>query len=81
MATKPKTKQLPKPRFKPFALRFEFHDADEAEIFLRGCILASQNNNSPLWREVIDGINDSMQQFRHDQLDYDMALRAGAGMP
>jgi hypothetical protein len=70
-----------KPKLKPFALRFEFYDADEAELFLRGCILASQNNNSPLWREVIDGINGAMQDFRHQQLDYDMGLRSAAGMP
>lgn len=68
-------------KFKPFALRFEFHDPEEAEIFLRGCILAAQNNNSPLWREVIDGINGAMEKYRAERLKADMASRAGAGMP
>jgi hypothetical protein len=68
-------------KFKPFALRFEFHHPEDAEIFLRGCILASQNNNSHLWREVIDGLNDAMQTYRKDRMDYDLDLRAAAGMP
>lgn len=67
--------------FKGFALRFEFRDAEEAEIFLRGCILASQNNNSPLWREVIDGINSKLEPYRMEQLKVAMDQRAAAGMP
>jgi hypothetical protein len=78
MATKEKT---PQAKFKPFALRFEFHDPEEVDIFLRGCILASQNNNSHLWTEVIDGINDSMEQYRADKLHAELAVRAAAGMP
>jgi hypothetical protein len=78
MAAKAK---LEKPRFKPFALRFEFHDPDEVDIFLRGCILARQNNNSHLFPEVIDGINNAMENFREQQLRYDMAVRTAAGMP
>ena len=69
------------PRFKPFALRFEFHDSEEAEIFLRGCILAMQNNNSHLWSEVIDGINSGLQDYRAARLRADMDARAAAGMP
>lgn len=68
-------------KFKGFALRFEFRDPEEAEQFLRGCILASQNNNSPLWREVIDGINGAMQDHRAAVLARDMNARAVAGMP
>jgi len=70
-----------KPKFKPFALRFEIHDPDDAEIFLRGCILASQNNNSELWSQVIGGINDAMQDYRKQVLAYEMSNRAAAGMP
>jgi hypothetical protein len=68
-------------KFKPFALRFEFHDSEEAEIFLRGCILAMQNNNSHLWSEVIDGINSAMMDYRAARLRADMDARAAAGMP
>ena len=68
-------------RFKPFALRFEFHDAEEAEVFLRGCILAMQNNNSHLWSEVIDGINGAMMEYRTARLRADLEARAAAGMP
>jgi hypothetical protein len=74
-------KAAEKPKFKPFALRFEFYDPEEAEQFLRGCILAGQNNNSHLWKEVIEGINNGMVDYREQQLRHDMALRAGAGMP
>jgi hypothetical protein len=74
-----KTKEAVK--FKPFALRFEFHDAEEAEIFLRGCILAMQNNNSHLWSEVIDGINSGMMNYRAAKLRGEMEARAAAGMP
>jgi len=70
-----------KPRFRPFALRFEFHDAEEAEQFLRGCILAGQNNNSHLWMEVIDGINNAMVDYRAATLAHSMAARTAAGMP
>jgi hypothetical protein len=68
-------------KFKPFALKFEFRDADETDEFLRGIILASQNNNSPLFREVIDGINGALEQYRADRLKAEMAARAAAGMP
>lgn len=68
-------------KFKPFAMRFEFHDAEEAEIFLRGCILAMQNNNSHLWSEVIDGINSGLMDYRAARLRSDMEARAAAGMP
>lgn len=67
--------------FKPFALRFEFRDPDEVDEFLRGAILASQNNNSPLWRDVIDGINNSMVEYRAKKLAGEMEARAAAGMP
>jgi hypothetical protein len=70
-----------KVKFKPFALRFEFHDPEEAEVFLRGCILAMQNNNSHLWSEVIDGINSAMGDYRAARLHADLAARAAAGMP
>lgn len=68
-------------KFKPFALRFEFHDAEEAEVFLRGCILAMQNNNSHLWSEVIDGINSGLMDYRGARLRAEMEARAAAGMP
>jgi hypothetical protein len=68
-------------KFKPFALRFEIYDAEEAEIFLRGCILAMQNNNSHLWSEVIDGLNSGLQDYRAARLRADMDARAAAGMP
>jgi len=67
--------------FKPFALRFEFHDPEEVDIFLRGCILAAQNNNSHLWREVVDGINAGMQDYRAEKLRKELSARAAAGMP
>ena len=74
-------KKVKTPKFKAFAIRFEFHDPEEAEVFLRGCILAMQNNNSHLWSEVIDGINSGMQDYRAQRLQSEMSARAAAGMP
>ena len=68
-------------KFKPFVLRLEFRDVDETDEFLRGTILASQNNNSPLFRQIIDGINAALEQYRADKLKAEMAARAAAGMP
>lgn len=68
-------------KFKPFLLKFEMRDPDEVDEFLRGIILASQNNPSPLFREIIDGINDAMTQYRADKLKAEMDARAAAGMP
>jgi len=49
---------------KPFALRIEIRDPEEAQSFLEGCILASQNNNSSYFRELIDGLNQGMKTYR-----------------
>lgn len=68
-------------KFKGFALKLEMRDPDEAEEFLRGVILASQNNNSPLWRDIIDGVNSGLEQYRADRLKGEMDARAAAGMP
>jgi hypothetical protein len=43
--------------------------------------MAQQNNSSPLWREVIDGLNSGMEKYRADKLHDELAARAAAGMP
>lgn len=73
--------EIKQPKFKPFALRFEFHDPEEVDTFLRGVILANQNNNSHLWGEMIDGINNAMVKYREEKLHAELAVRAAAGMP
>ena len=57
---------------KPFALRLELRDPEDAQQFLEGCILASQNNNSPMFRELIDGLNQGMKAYRLERAqEYD----------
>jgi hypothetical protein len=68
-------------KFKGFILKLTIAEPEEAEIFLRGCIMASQNNNSHLWREIIDGVNSGMEKYRAEQLKETMDARAAAGMP
>ena len=69
------------PKFKGFVLKFEFRDPEEVMVFLRGAIIAKQNNSSPLWDDVIAGINTSMETYWREQMEEDLGARAAAGMP
>jgi hypothetical protein len=39
-------------------------DPDEIENFFRGLIIARQNNSSPYFTELIDGVNAVMEPYR-----------------
>jgi len=52
--------------FKPFKVSITIRDPEEAQTFFEGCILAQSNNNSPYWRELIDGINAAMYDYRQE---------------
>jgi len=55
-------------KFKPFALRLEFRDPDDAEHFLQGMIVARSNNSNETIVEIIDGINEAMVDYRQAKL-------------
>jgi len=61
--------------FKPFALRLEFYDADDAEHFLLGMIIARSNNSNPTIVDIIDGINNALVDYRHEKLLEEVAAR------
>jgi len=63
-------------KFKPFALRLEFYDPDDAEHFLLGMIIARSNNSNPTIVEIIDGINNAMVDYRQDKLLEEVAAGA-----
>ena len=69
------------PDFKGFVLKLEFRDPEEVEVFLRGTIVAKQNNSSPLWDDIISRINSSMAKFWEERMNEELGARTAAGMP
>lgn len=51
-------------KFRPFSIKIRIDDPEEADVFEAGLILAQSNNNSHLWAELIDGINQAMKPHR-----------------
>lgn len=58
---------------KTFKIRIE--DPEEAEVFLRGLILARQNNNSPYFVDLIDAVNTVLEPYREARLSEEVAAR------
>lgn len=52
--------------FKPFRMTITIRDPDEAQEFLEGCILAQSNNNSQYFRELIEGLNNGLYDYRQE---------------
>lgn len=67
--------------FKPKTFKITLDDPDEAEEFLRGLILARQNNNSGYFVDLIDGVNAVLEPWRAHKLREQMSNRSRAGMP
>lgn len=63
-------------RMKPFAMRIIVRDPETAQQFLEGCILASQNNNSSYFRELIDGLNAGMREYNKERIAEEDAIPA-----
>jgi hypothetical protein len=55
--------------FKPFKVSVTIRDPESMQLFLEGLILAQSNNNSPYWRELIDGINAATERYRHEMIE------------
>ena len=67
--------------FKPVTLKIRLEDEDEANQFLLGLIVAQSNNSSPLFRDLIEGVNAVLEGARRERLDAAMEARRAAGMP
>jgi len=52
-------------------------DPEEAETFLRGLILARQNNNSTYFPELIDAVNAILEPWREAKLKEELLARGG----
>ena len=63
-------------KFKPFVLKLEFYDPDDAEHFLQGMIVARSNNPNDTIVDIIDGINDALIDYRAQKLREEIAANA-----
>jgi hypothetical protein len=67
--------------FKPATLKVRIESREEADQFLLGLIVAKTNNSSPIFQDLIDGVNALLEPLRAEQLEEQMAARRTAGMP
>lgn len=63
--------------FKPRTFKIEVETPEEGEEFLRGLILARQNNNSEFFVDLIDAVNAILEPWRAHRLAQQMAARGG----
>jgi hypothetical protein len=61
--------------WKPKTFKIRIEDPEEAEVFLRGLILARQNNNSPYFVDLIDAVNTVLEPYREAMLTDQVAAR------
>lgn len=54
--------------FKPFKVSVIVRDPETCQEFLEGLIIAQSNNNSPYWRELIDGINAATYEYNQARI-------------
>jgi hypothetical protein len=62
--------------WKPKSFKIRLETPEQGEEFLRGLILARQNNNSPLFADLIEAVNLVLQPFRAAKLQQEMQARA-----
>jgi len=62
-------------KFRPASIKVRIEVPDEGEEFLRGLIIARQNNNSPLFEDLIDGVNSLLEPYREAKLLADLEAR------
>ena len=67
--------------FKPATLKVRVESREEADQFLLGLIVAKTNNSSPIFQDLIDGVNALLEPSRAEELEAQMASRRAAGMP
>ena len=61
--------------FKPRTFKIVIETPEEGEEFLRGLVLASQNNNSPYFQDLLDAVNTVLQPYREAKLKEELAAR------
>lgn len=61
--------------WKPKTFKITIEDPNEAEIFLRGLILARQNNNSEYFVDLIDAVNSVLEPYRAAKQREEVAAR------
>lgn len=61
--------------FKPKTFKITVDDPEELQEFLRGCILARQNNNSPYFVDLIDACNTLLEPWLAAKQREEMAAR------
>jgi hypothetical protein len=62
-------------KFRPAKFSVTIDDPEEGEVFLRGLVLASQNNNSEYFADLIDAVNAILQPWREARLQGQLAER------
>lgn len=67
-------------KYRVASVKIRIETPEAGEEFLRGLILARQNNNSQLFVELIEGINSLLEPWRAARLKDEMAARTRAGM-
>lgn len=67
-------------KYRVASVKIRIETPEVGEEFLRGLILARQNNNSPIFVELIDGINSLLEPWRAARLKDEMDARTRAGM-
>lgn len=61
--------------FKPKTFKITINEPDEGEEFLRGLILARQNNNSAYFVDLIDAVNSILEPWRAHKLHEELRAR------
>jgi hypothetical protein len=66
--------------FRPASIKIRIETPQGGEDFLRGLIVARTNNSSPLFVDLIDGVNSLLEDYRAAKLKEEMSARSAAGM-
>jgi hypothetical protein len=67
-------------RFRSASLKIRIETPESGEDFLRGLIVARANNSSPIFVDLIDGVNSLLEDYRAARLREEMSARSAAGM-
>jgi hypothetical protein len=67
-------------KFKKKILKLEIDDAEEAEIFLQGLIIAQSNNNSEYFPQLIAGVNAILEPYRKNLIQEQTLAAAGGSV-
>lgn len=63
------------PTFSRKKLSFLIETPEEGEQFLRGLMIAAANNSSPLFPQLIDGVNSILETYRGAKILHEISER------